>query len=393
MKAPLHYRMLVRRFVAVAALAFAGSAPAASLYVYGEYGELVDRGTVTARVDPSYDEVFDCSTGVNVYREGREITLSVRRYVATIAGAKPCAGGFVVELGKLELGPWTAVLRVFVDDGYEIAQRIERGFGIETVDGRCGATPYVTPQIYANHKTLDANAFIARLAADPGWAATLGNPVTRSQDPPNPAARGLLLAYPPLDDPLARQFALQDTGEFEYVGRNGGFCWSPPPGDSAGTFVEFYNTPLDHYFYTAAASEIAAIEAGKVGPGWARTGQSFRGVVFPACAAQWSVAYRFTGMPDVGPSTHVFTIDRRECRKLADNGLWLFEGLPLFAKPVQPDGTCQYSGDVPLHRIWRPFGVSNHRFTTDPAIVAATVARGWVHEGPVMCVLRPPVAP
>jgi hypothetical protein len=98
-------------------------------------------------------------------------------------------------------------------------------------------------------------------------------------------------------------------------------------------------------------------------------------------------------MPDVGPSTHVFTIDRRECRKLADNGLWLFEGLPLFAKPVQTDGTCQYSGEVPLHRIWRPFGVSNHRFTTDPAIVAATVARGWVHEGPVMCVLRPPVAP
>ena len=374
-------------------LALAGGAAAASLYVRGEYGDLVDRGTVSLSAEPAWPEQFDCSTGVDVHREGREITLSVRRYVPTIAGATPCTGGFVVELGKLALGNWTAVLRVFADDGYEIAQRIERGFEIETVGGRCGATPFLVPQVYAVHATLDAGAFVARLAADPAWAAKLGNPVVRPGLPGDPAARGVLLTYPPLDDPLARVFALQDTGEFDHAGRNGMFCFATSPGNFVGDFVEFYNTPLDHYFYTAAASEIAAIEAGQVGPGWARTGQSFRGVVVPGCPMDWSVAYRFTGRPNVGPSTHVFTIDRRECRKLADDGLWLFEGVPLFATPVPRDGVCQGTTDVPLHRLWKPFGVSNHRFTTDPAIVAATVARGWVHEGPVMCVPRPPATP
>jgi hypothetical protein len=42
---------------------------------------------------------------------------------------------------------------------------------------------------------------------------------------------------------------------------------------------------------------------------------------------------------------------------------------------------------VPLYRVWRPFGDSNHRFTTDRAVVATMVAQGWVDEGPAMCVL------
>jgi hypothetical protein len=207
-------RIAVRPLFGVAMLALAGGAAAASLDVRGEYGDLVDRGTVTLSAEPAWPEQFDCGTGVNVYREGREITLSVRRYVPTIVGARPCTGGFVVELGKLALGNWTAVLRVFADDGYEIAQRIERGFEIETVDGRCGPTPFLVPQVHAVHATLDAAAFIARLAAVPAWAATLGNPVARRGLPGDPAARGVLLTYPPLDDPLARVLALQDGGDF-----------------------------------------------------------------------------------------------------------------------------------------------------------------------------------
>ena len=43
--------------------------------------------------------------------------------------------------------------------------------------------------------------------------------------------------------------------------------------------------------------------------------------------------------------------------------------------------------NVPLYRVWRPFGDSNHRLTTDRAVVAQMVAQGWVDEGPAMCVL------
>jgi hypothetical protein len=42
---------------------------------------------------------------------------------------------------------------------------------------------------------------------------------------------------------------------------------------------------------------------------------------------------------------------------------------------------------VPLYRLWRPFGDSNHRFTTERSVVSEMVARGWVEEGATMCVL------
>ncbi len=40
--------------------------------------------------------------------------------------------------------------------------------------------------------------------------------------------------------------------------------------------AEFYNTNLDHYFMTQDRDEVAAIEAGKAGKGWQRTGHTFR---------------------------------------------------------------------------------------------------------------------
>ena len=48
------------------------------------------------------------------------------------------------------------------------------------------------------------------------------------------------------------------------------------------------------------------------------------------------------------------------------------------------------SFEVALQRLWKPFGVSNHRFTTRAAVVEAMVARGWVAEGAAMCVLPEP---
>ena len=45
-------------------------------------------------------------------------------------------------------------------------------------------------------------------------------------------------------------------------------------------------------------------------------------------------------------------------------------------------------GEIPLYRVWKPIGESNHRFTTERAVVKEMQAKGWVDEGIAMCVRR-----
>jgi hypothetical protein len=80
--------------------------------------------------------------------------------------------------------------------------------------------------------------------------------------------------------------------------------------DLSGAFtslpiVEFYNTNLDHYFITADASEAAGIDGGSAGPGWIRTGNSFKsGGSTPVC--------RFYGSQVPGPNSHFYTASASE---------------------------------------------------------------------------------
>jgi len=52
-------------------------------------------------------------------------------------------------------------------------------------------------------------------------------------------------------------------------------------GDAVGN-VEYYHAALDHYFVSALAADIDALDSGRIG-GWTRTGLSFH--VFPSQAA------------------------------------------------------------------------------------------------------------
>ena len=151
--------------------------------------------------------------------------------------------------------------------------------------------------------------------------------------------------------------------------------------------IEYFNASLGHYFYTVDPNEIAALDSGTGAPGWARTGEAFRVLVQPGCPIDRrdQAAYRFFGKPGLGPSSHVFTVDRRECRVVADSGVWLYENSPFWASPVDSRGAC-LAGGVPLYRAWKPFGESNHRFTTDLDIVEDMNAKGWIDEGIAMCV-------
>ena len=161
--------------------------------------------------------------------------------------------------------------------------------------------------------------------------------------------------------------------------------------------VEFRNAVLGHYFMTASAAEAAGIDAGAAGPGWSRTGSTWRLWSQPGAGAL--PVHRFYAS---GPNSHFFTIDLVEAaflRKLegdqraaapaATFAGWHYEGIAYGASPAQ-DGSC-VAPNVPLFRMYNNRATqndSNHRFTTDTTTRDATLAQGWRDEGVAMCVQR-----
>ena len=58
-----------------------------------------------------------------------------------------------------------------------------------------------------------------------------------------------------------------------------------------------------------------------------------------------------------------------------------------FYVDVPLGGSCPF-GEVAVYRLWNRRIDSNHRYTTDPAIRDAMIAKGYVLEGVVMCALQ-----
>jgi len=155
-----------------------------------------------------------------------------------------------------------------------------------------------------------------------------------------------------------------------------------------GTVTEFYNSILDNYFITANATEAAAIDNGSAGPGWLRTGGSFK-------SGGNTYVCRFYGSISPGPNSHFYTAANDECSSLkalqastpASQKRWNFESLD-FVTTVAVNKTCP-AGTIPIYRAYNngfARGVdSNHRITASTAAIAEVVARGWIDEGIVMC--------
>ena len=162
--------------------------------------------------------------------------------------------------------------------------------------------------------------------------------------------------------------------------------------------VEYYHAGLDHYFVTASASEIGALDNG-VFKGWARTGYSFG--VFPAGinAPGTTPVCRFYGNPAYGLDSHFYSASPAECAEVQQKWpeQWLLESYDVF-RTMLPDvasGTCP-SGTEPLYRLFNQRTNVNHRYLTNYGEMLATMDRGYVLEGygtpPVaMCVPYPPV--
>jgi hypothetical protein len=149
------------------------------------------------------------------------------------------------------------------------------------------------------------------------------------------------------------------------------------------TAVEFHNAARDHYFLTYAPHEIADLDGG-VHAGWARTGKTLQvfepnksgGVGAPTC--------RFYGLPSAGLDSHFYTSLAPECAAIPGkfDGAWVLESANVFEvrPPDQAKGACGGSF-VPVYRLWNRRPDSNHRYTTEIAVVRAMQAQGYVLEG------------
>ncbi|HUP31029.1 MAG TPA: hypothetical protein VM122_12695 [Usitatibacter sp.] len=154
--------------------------------------------------------------------------------------------------------------------------------------------------------------------------------------------------------------------------------------------VEFYNTGLNHFFLTASPSDMSIIDAGGAGPGWIRTGHSFKAWLQPSAESAAGGAVdvcRFYGGYNGGPNSHFFTAIKSDCElvKTSYPG-WTFEGIAFQVRP--PVGGACPPGYIGVNRAYNNGYVrndSNHRFTTSDSSIKALERLGWTYEGIAMC--------
>jgi hypothetical protein len=158
----------------------------------------------------------------------------------------------------------------------------------------------------------------------------------------------------------------------------------------SATVVEYYNAPLDHYFVTWVADEIAKLDAGTVIKGWARTSRSFK--TFAPGQSVASPVCRFYIPPGLGDS-HFFGRGNAECDGTArKNPSFVLES-PNFMQTFLPtEGTCP-PNTTQIYRVFSNRPDANHRYMTDKTIRDQMVAKGWLAEGDgpdlvVMCAPR-----
>jgi hypothetical protein len=149
-----------------------------------------------------------------------------------------------------------------------------------------------------------------------------------------------------------------------------GFFTNPRTG-----LAEFRNEITGHYTLLQL-DEASIVDNGGAGPGWHRTGHYI---------AAWWVGFGRAVCRFYSPgwNTHFLTADPAECTALRQPGSgWTFEGERFAA------GSCGPEASVPVHRLYNnrfAFGDVNHRYTADPAVRDAMVARGWTYEGVAFC--------
>ena len=143
--------------------------------------------------------------------------------------------------------------------------------------------------------------------------------------------------------------------------------------------IEYYNAALDHYFISASAPDINALDSGQFA-GWSRTGYVFKVYMQPTGNA--SPVCRFYLPPIVGDS-HFYSASSVECSEVrARFPLFILESENVFYVNLSDavTGACPAS-TVPVYRVWNNRLDSNHRYMTDPALREQMVVKGYIAEG------------
>ncbi|MEO8754336.1 MAG: hypothetical protein ABI624_16830 [Casimicrobiaceae bacterium] len=145
------------------------------------------------------------------------------------------------------------------------------------------------------------------------------------------------------------------------------------------TAIEYHHAAFDHYFVTANADEIGKLDAG-VFAGWTRTGESFN--VFTADQVGTKPVCRFFSTSFAPKSSHFYAPDPAECAIVKQDANWELEGIVFRVGVPDGNGVCA-AGTQPVYRLYNDgMGAApNHRYTTQLATRAATLARGWIPEG------------
>ena len=165
-----------------------------------------------------------------------------------------------------------------------------------------------------------------------------------------------------------------------------GYVWPAASTAPDAVVTEFHNSLLDHYFITASAAEATAIDNGSAGPGWSRTGQTFKAWTNGPLPNASPVCRFYGNQAAGGPNSHFFTVVAAECATVQTDPGWTLETTTAYWI-VQPTPQCP-AFTLPVYRDYNNRFAqhdSNHRFTTDLATFNAMGAQGWTKEGVVMC--------
>jgi hypothetical protein len=147
---------------------------------------------------------------------------------------------------------------------------------------------------------------------------------------------------------------------------------------------EYYNITLDHYFISDLAPDIDALDSGRI-TGWSRTGKTFK--VWPISMGFLENVCRYY-IPEEHGNSHFFSASKVECAAVAakigvdpNYSGYILETPEAFSVAL-PDGSgiCPNNWQA-VYRLWNNRADSNHRYTTDIAVKAAMLARGYVAEG------------